>query len=473
MLRPTLLSAAVLSVLLTACASSPPNAALTPGLHPEQRWSQPSDNTGPTARWDLFQDAELDQWLVKASGNRDVELAARRLSQARRLSTISATRGEPSLDLTARLSQSETTQPDAIKQRSPDTRALNLGVELSWELDLSGRLAAAQHAADADAEAAQALLEATRLSTEGQIVQTWLAWHAAHSRRQHLLAALDASHGLERLMKARVQAGVATAADLARTVADSARLQTRLPELDTQQALAELRLGVLMGMPAGTRVAPTVPVAGTSVPTAPVFSAGQPIDLLRRRPDLRAAESRWRAESRRTEEAAAALWPRLVLGAALGSQDLRLNALDLAPAVFRQFALAFTLPLLNSGRLQEQLALQRDRADEATISYAQAVARAVEEVDGLLQQRHDAARQRESLEQAVQATGQRLALAQRLRSAGQTDATAALELERAHRELQAELAGLQQQERILAARLILALGGNWAASPDSSMRPTP
>ena len=74
---------------------------------------------------------------------------------------------------------------------------------------------------------------------------------------------------------------------------------------------------------------------------------------------------------------------------------------------------------------------------------------------------------------AVDATQTRLQQARRLQLAGQVDAIAALELERAYRELQADLAGLQQQERILAARLILALGGNWQASPDSSVRSTP
>ena len=468
-----MLAATVLSVMLTACASPPAPTAPDSGLLPEQRWTSPMTQANPSARWDLFEDAELAQWLVKVGGNRDVELAARRLSQARRLSSITATRSEPSLDLTARLSQSETTQPEAIKQRSPDTRSLSLGIDLSWELDISGRLAAGRQAADADAEAALALLEATRLATEGQVVQTWLIWQSAQSRRHHLLAALEASQRLERLMQARLRAGVATPADFARTVSDSARLAARLPELDTQQALAELRLGVLLGMPAGTRIAPSARSSDHPVAAAPAFSPGQPIDLLRRRPDLRAAEMRWRAETLRTREAAAALWPRLVLGAALGSQDLRLNGLDLAPAVFRQFALAFTLPLLNAGRLQEQVALQQDRADEATISYSQSVARAVEEVDGLLQQRHDVARQREALMLAVDATQTRLQQARRLQLAGQVDAIAALELERAYRELQADLAGLQQQERILAARLILALGGNWQASPDSSVRSTP
>src|SRR5205814_8905144 len=112
---------------------------------------------------------------------------------------------------------------------------------------------------------------------------------------------------------------------------------------------SQARLGVLLGRsPSARGVGEN---AGFAWPAVREIGTGQPSELLRRRPDLIAAEARVAAETLRGAEARAQWWPKLFLRALFGREDLPLNALDLAPVHCSNVALAFATPVFNAGRI--------------------------------------------------------------------------------------------------------------------------
>ena len=135
--------------------------------------------------------------------------------------------------------------------------------------------------------------------------------------------------------------------DRARAAADA--LDAQVPALPLLVRTTQTQLAVLLGRHPSTPVVQTDPAF--TWPLARPIAAGQPSDLLRRRPDLLAAEARVGAETLRSAEALAQWWPKLLLSALVGRQDLRLNALDLAPVHYSNVALALAAPIFNAGRI--------------------------------------------------------------------------------------------------------------------------
>lgn len=172
-----------------------------------------------------------------------------------------------------------------------------------------------------------------------------------------------------------------------------------------QAEAARARLNTLLHRPIGAPALAAGSSAAEGLPALPGLQGRPSLEVLRQRPDVLAAEAQLQAEGARWDEARAQLWPRVLLGASLGAQDLRLNALDLAPSVYRNVVAAFTLPLFNSGRLRAQRDAQGARTAAAQLQWEKTMLSVVEEVEASLALQ---AQQRERALQTEQALGQRL-----------------------------------------------------------------
>src|SRR5262249_49549191 len=134
----------------------------------------------------------------------------------------------------------------------------------------------------------------------------------------------------ERLTRSREREGQASRFDLERATAEAENLDAQMPALRTLVAVREQRIALLVGASAVAQVPELALPAPWPWPTVPDVAPGQPSELLRRRPDLLAAERQLEAEGYRLDEARANRWPRFFLGALFGREDLKLNAMDLA-----------------------------------------------------------------------------------------------------------------------------------------------
>lgn len=296
---------------------------------------------------------------------------------------------------------------------STTNTSLQTGLNVSWELDLWGRLAAAEGAAVANAQAARADFAAARLSLAGQVTKAWLGVRAAREQAALAEATLDNRQRSETRLRRRWEAGVAEALDLRRAMANrastAALLVERRRQLDAAQRRLELLLGrypdgdlrtplppgvdATLGPRAGSQPGTASTEAGFVAPggglllappsTTPI-PAGLPAELLARRPDLVAAERRLAAAGLSVEEARAARLPRISLTGAAGRSSQELD--DLLDSDFSVWSLAGNLlqPIFQGGRLAAAEDLAEARRREVLAGYVAAALGAFSEVEGAL-----------------------------------------------------------------------------------------
>lgn len=417
------------------------------------------------AWWRSLGDPVLDALVERAARtNLDVREALERAAAARAGVSIEATRLWPTIQLQGSVSDSRTGQSEAARQGSPNVQANRIGVDLAWEIDLAGGLRAARNAAQSDAVAAQAAAAGARLVAIGEVARHYFILRGAQERLGLVEQLAAAQRETARLVTNRARLGLVSRFDVSLATAEAEALDAQLPPLRSLVGASTARIAVLLGESAST-----FGVDGTFTwPMSRAIGAGQPSDLLRRRPDLLAAEARFAAETLRVQEARAQWWPKLFASAVAGRQGLQLNALDLAPARFSSVALAFAAPLFNAGRTEATVELQNRRSAETLAAWHRAVLVPVEEVeDGLLARSQELVRH-ESLAAAAAARRLSLVHAQALGREGQIDLLALLIVQRSLLESELALNESRTQQALNDVQLYKALGGGWALGPSST-----
>ncbi|KQU80828.1 hypothetical protein ASE08_08580 [Rhizobacter sp. Root16D2] len=470
------------SVLLSACSVAPvrppvPSVPLTAAFArgvPESVDGQALDG----AWWAGYGDPALTA-LVEAAlaTNQDVAIALQRVAQARAGHEAQGSRLWPTVGLQASASRSESGLPDAVKQGGqPDTRALRVGVDVAWEIDLAGGVRAARDAAQADAAAAEAGVGGARLLVASEVARQYFVLRGAEERLRIVQALAEAQRETASRVASRQREGEASAFDLDRARAEADALDAQVPPLRMLAGVTQTRLAVLLGRNPSTRVVGEG--AAFAWPAARAIGTGQPSDLLRRRPDLVAAEARVAAETLRGAEARAQWWPKLFLSALFGREDLRLNAMDLAPVHFSNVALAFATPVFNAGRIDAGIRMQSARAEEALLAWQKTVLVAVQEVEDSLLVRVEETERAAALTRTADHRRRSLQRAQSLQREGQIDLLVLLDVQRSVLASELALSDSRLQQALADVQLYKALGGGFApartgAAPTSVAERTP
>jgi len=428
-------------------------------------------NTETTARvqwWQQFRDEQLTSLVNRtAVANHDIRIAVERVNQARAGTTVSSARLFPSVNVMASGSDSRTGLPMVVKQSMPDTRALRAGVDVGWEVDLFGGNSAAARAAASDAESAGYGVHGAQLITVSEVARQYFIWHGARERLKILESLLQTRRDTERLARSRNREGMVSALDVAMAAGETANMEASLPALQTLMAVAESRIAVLTGSN------PSVPVPELHgmnefhwiFPNHP--PSGQPADLLRRRPDLLAAEERLSAASSRLAESKANRFPKIFLSALFGTQKLTLNdALSLSASPYSNVLGAFVLPLFNAGRVQAGIDISSAREQEALLAYEQITLRAIEDVENSLVALSGEQQRLDALNVAVKEQEQAVEHANSLYREGEIDLLQLLEVQRAQLASKLALAESKSQREVAYVQLYKALGGGWQALPD-------
>ncbi len=415
------------------------------------------------AWWAGWADASLTSLVEEAlAANQDVQIALQRVAQSRAGTEAQASRLWPALGLQASASRTDSGLPAPVKQGQPDTRALRAGLEVSWEIDLAGGVRAARDAARADAAGAAAGVAGARLLVASEVARQYFVLRGTQERLRIVQALAEAQRETATRVASRLREGVASAFDLDRAQAEADALEAQVPPLRTLEGVSQTHLAVLLGRN------PSAPViddaAGFAWPAPRAIAAGQPSDLLRRRPDLLAAEAHFTAESLRGAEARAQWWPRLFLSALVGSEDLSLNALHLSPVRFSNVALALAAPVFNAGRIDAGIRAQSARAEEALLAWHKAVLVAVQEVEDSLLVRNEEAARAAALARTVEARRRSLQRAQSLQREGQVDLLVLLDVQRSVLSSELAWSDSRLQQALADVQLYKALGGGFAAA---------
>jgi len=449
--------AATIALVFTGCSTPVSHPAVdvpaqfaagtATGLEPEAAW------------WESFHDPVLAELVRQAAvTNRDVKVAAERLHAARAGVTVSRSFLMPSVTAAGSASDSRSGYGHAATQLLPETRTASAGLDVSWEIDLSGRLRAGAAAAAADALAAEHGVRGVRLLVIGDVASNYFTLVGA-LRQLVTLRAISAAHDETlRLVRARYRAGLATPFDVerAQTEAESARAQ--IPPLETVAAVSRHRIAVLIGDQAFS-AARIEPWPGDVV--VPQAQPGQPATLLQRRPDVLALMAQLDAANARRQQAAAEWFPRLFLDASFGRQNVELNSVSLGSARFANVVGLLAMPIFNAGRTQALNEAAESGQREAVLRAEDGIVRALEDVENALVALSSERQRLQSLQTAAASAQAALGRAQSLYNRGQVDLLPLLDAQRSR--LAVSLSANDSSTRLLldSVQLYKALGGGW------------
>ena len=381
-----------LAALLVGCAGLNPDYT-RPAVDLPQAWRD-APAEGVRAQdapwWKVYGDPVLDRLIEEAlANNASVMLALARVDEAR--AALGATSAEQLPYVTAsanrnrtRLSQRGATPlPPGFDPEHNDTR---VSADVSYEIDLWGRLRNATQAARAELLATEAARETVRIALTSDVAQGYFALRALDAQLAATRRSLATRTEALELQKKRAQLGDISEYDYRQLEADVAAERAQVPVLEQQRAQQENALAVLLGRSPraiyeGALEAGIDPEEQT---VAIVVPSGLPSDLLLRRPDLVQAEQTLIAANARVAVARAAYFPRISLTGSLGSESVALSDLFTGPAGIWQAAIAVSQPIYGGGRFDAQVEAAGARERQALARYRLAIQNAFRDVRNAL-----------------------------------------------------------------------------------------
>lgn len=446
--------AACCALLLAGCSaiSDRERRASAPSF-PTQ-WSVEQQNSGhiPDHWLATFAHPKLTETVQNAlEGNYDLKATAARIEAARARMRIDGSGQWPQLAFEAGYQRGDPGKSDT------ESGAFGALFDLSWELDVWGRIRAAKHAAGQDAEAAAADWQAARLSLAARTAQNFIELTEARAQVRVAEQSMNDRRTLVELLRGRFQRGLTHALDLRLALTDLANAESQLAAQRTRVQNLSRALQVLLGRyPDGKlSISAALPDLPAAAPT------GIPSDLLARRPDLNAAFKRLCATDKRLESARKALLPRFTLSASGGAGSAALAELVDPRAAAWHLALGIVQPLFTGGRLQGEIDFQQARVEEALNGYRNTVLNAFREVEQTLAAEDRLREQEQALHEAVQQTDSSRKLAIYSYQHGLIQILTLLDSYRST--LNAQSAHLTAHRQLLNNRidLYLALGGGF------------
>ncbi len=449
--------AALLAVALAGCSTP----ALKPSVDVPGHFAQASsyEDEPEVAWWESYGDPVLSDLIRRAAfENREIKIAAERVRAARAGETVSRSRLLPNLDLSATRIRSDTGYGSPINQDIPDTKETRFGGDVSWEIDLSGRLRAGAAAAAADAVAAEHGTRGVRLLALTDVATNYFMLVGARRQLETVRAIAAAHDETLRLVTARQRVGLATSFDVERAQTDASRAHAAIPPLETLAAVARHRIAVLIGDQAVSAAAIEPSAVELAVPAA---RPGQPATLLERRPDLLVLTAQLDAANSRRQQAKAQYFPQLFLNALFGRQRVELNDFDLGSTRFTNVAGLLTMPIFNWGRTRAINEIAEAGQWQAVLRLEDGIVRALEDVENALVALESERQRAQALQIAATAAQAALGHAQSLYNRGQIDLLPLLDAQRAQLTVSVIANDSNTQLLLDSVQLYKALGGGW------------
>ncbi|MGE6385606.1 efflux transporter outer membrane subunit [Pseudomonas sp. NPDC078416] len=338
-----------------------------------------------------------------------------------------------------------------------------IGAGASWELDLAGGLKRGERAALEDAQAAQASQASVRVSVAAEAADAYLRIRGAQQRIRVAEQQIGNQTDLLGLVDKRLGQGIGTQREASQARAVLQQAKTTLPPLRTELAVQLNRLDVLMGAAPGTYardLAGNTPQDDSyKVPQIPADIA--PSQMLRRRPDVIAAERRLAASNERIGQATAEFYPKLSLGGLLGFNSLHGGSLLTDQAFQPQAMLGLHWRLFDFGRVDAEVAQAKGANAQALAEYRQSMLRASEDVENAVVTLVQLESQRQDLALEISA---RQAARQAASEAYQGGAVSLIEVLDEDSELlraRDQMAQLNANDARAAVATFRALGGGW------------
>src|SRR5581483_8342646 len=446
-----------------------PVNTVTPQYKAEEigAWQEgrPLDGVPKGTWWQLFQDERLNELEMEAlNANQQLKGAVARVEQARATARVARADLLPTLNF----------EPSIVRQRfSPNqqpsfgpltTTTYNVPLDLSYEIDMWGRVRRGFESARADAQASLADYYNVLLTLEADVAQDYFSLRALDAEMATVNGTVDLRKEQVRLTRSRYEGGIGSELDVARAETELATTEAEAAALAQQRTELENAIAILAGAnPSDFKLPPLEKNANWN-PQAPAIPAGLPAHLLERRPDVAEAERQLASANARIGVAKAAFFPVLTLTGSGGYVSSDIENLFNWNSRAWTIGPSLSLPIFAGGRNRANYQRSKGAYAEAIAAYRQRVLVAFGEVENSLASIRHLAEQSAAQERAVANARRAAELAtERYRSG----IVAYIEVVDASRDVfsaeraNAQLAG---QRLSAAVQLIKALGGGWEMS---------
>lgn len=350
----------------------------------------PSDSED-TPWWLDYHDAVLGKLMTRAlSNNPEIEQALARLREAEAIDSTAWTRFVPTADLTAGGGHGTGSDPSraragSVMSSADNTKTLTQvnavgGVEATWQIDLTGKIANQVNALHANTEGLRAAREFLVSRLTSDITQSYLIIRGLQANAALLQHSRQLTENLYALIESRYKLGLASELELAQVRRDREKTRADEQTNSVQLTLAMNRLAALVGdyranLEPLLNIPQPVPVAGGEI------KAGLPVDLLKNRGDVRFAELKVVAAKAERRAQMASLFPSVAITAAAGEQRQDNGLMPLLSQHIWSVGPSVFWPILDFGSLDAAIEVARLKEHEALVAYKAQVQQAVSDVE--------------------------------------------------------------------------------------------
>ncbi len=347
---------------------------------------KPLDNVTKGAWWETFGDATLNDLESQAAGNnQELKAAVARVDQARATARVARSELLPNLDL----------NPSYVRQRYSPNQVPSFGpvtantfstpLDLSYEVDLWGRVRRSFESARAEAGASLATFYNVLLTLQADVAQNYFVLRALDAEIATVNGTVNLRKEQVRLVRSRFEGGIGNELDVARAETELATTEAESASLAQRRNELENAIGILVGANPVIFKLPALEAANTKWnPQPPQVPAGLPAELLERRPDVAQAERQLASANAQIGVAKAAFFPVLTLTGSGGYVSADVETLFHWDSHTWSIGPSLSLPIFAGGRNRANYKRAQSAYEETVARYRQQVLVAFGEVENSL-----------------------------------------------------------------------------------------
>jgi len=431
------------------------------------------DSLGDLGWWELFRDPALHELISAAVvANRDLQVAVARVLDSRAQLGVARAAQFPQVNASGSY---QYTRP--FSKNSPMLQGGEIftgddwqaGMDLTFELDLWGRLQRGTEAARAELLASEETRRVVLMTLVADVARTHFDLLELDDELEIARRTLQTRQASLELQRRRFERGLSTQLDVDRAEAEVAVAAATVPDLERRIAQTENGLSVLLGRNPGP-IARGTPLDGQRL--SPEVPAGLPSSLLERRPDIRQAEQTLVAANARIGMAKAEYLPKISLTGMLGVESVSLSDLFTGGSRFWSIGPTMTVPLFTAGRTSNTVKGFEARQQQAATQYLQTIQQAFREVEDALVFHRKVREIRTERERRVAATRRALSLATLRYERGLATQLDVLDAQRQLFSAELDLASITRDQLTAVVQLYKALGGGWQSQPPAGHSPS-
>ncbi|WP_373430811.1 efflux transporter outer membrane subunit [Serratia fonticola] len=444
----------LLPLLLSGCGSLTKSDYQRPMLSVPAEWRVQDTGSGYLQHtdhwWDNFEDPQLSMLIGRAlTSNNDLAIAGIQLQQARLAAGLTDTNLTPDVSVTGSANNSKN-----LRNNTTPTESYSTTLSLSYELDLWGKLARAREQSQWQVEATEQDRQNTALTLIGNTAQYYWQIANLNQKIKQQQTGLEISQQTLALVQSRYASGAAGQLDLLQAKQSLLNRENAYRTLQQQREENRNALAILFNRSPTDRQAERSSLdINQDVPIAKVL----PVEVIARRPDVKAAEGRLRAALAGSDVQRLSFYPSLSLAASLGSASSIFSQWFSDPV--RTLGANAALPFVQWNTVQ--LTIEKSDLDvkQAAIVFRSQVYNALADVDNAMSQRLSYQQQKINQQQNLQLSQQRLVLARSQYQAGAVSFQSLLDAEDDLLTIETNLSDLQYNYLNATMKLWLALGG--------------